>query len=116
MDRNIFIILLIIALVILYVNNMFETYVSGSYDITQSITTNMDWNGATLSKYPYYSNNLINPSPDALKKIQELQKYQPNADGPTDTTYVASRMNVTNNIDNLDNKEGFSMMNPYIPN
>jgi hypothetical protein len=116
MDRNIIIIVLIVILIILYANNMFETYSSGSYDITPSITTNMDWNGATLSKYPYYTNNLVNPSVDVSMKINSLQKYQPNTDGPTDTTYIATGMNVTNNINNPDGREGFSVMNPYVPN
>lgn len=116
MDRNIFLIVLIIILVIFYTNKMFETYTSGSYDITPSITTNMDWNGATLSKYPYYTNNLVNPPNDVLKKIIELQKYQPNIDGSTDTTYISTGMDVTKNIDNSNNREGFSMMNPYVPN
>jgi hypothetical protein len=75
----------------------------------------MDWNGATLSKYPYYTNNLVNPPADMLKKIKELQKYQPKVDGQTDTTYVSTGMNVSNNIDNSNNREGFSTMNPYIP-
>ncbi len=116
MDRNIFLIVLIVILVIFYANKMFETYVSGSYDITPSITTDMDWNGATLSKYPYYTNNLVNPPADVLKQIKDLQKYQPQVDGPTDTTYVATGMDVTNNIDSPYNREGFSMMNPYVPN
>lgn len=116
MDRNIFLIVLVVILVIFYLNKMFETYVSGSYDITPSITTDMDWSGATLSKYPYYTNNLVNPPADILKKIQELQKYQPNVDGPNDTNYVATGMDITKNINNHEGREGFSMMNPYIPN
>ncbi len=116
MDRNIFLIVLIVVLVIFYASKMLETYVSGSYDITPSITTNMDWNGATLSKYPYYTNNLVNPPVDVLKQIQELQKFKPEIDGPTDTTYVSTGMDVIKNIDNPNNREGFSMMNPYVPN
>lgn len=116
MDKKVFFMVLIVILVIFYAVNMFETYTSGSYDISPSITTNMDWNGAILSKYPYYTNNLINPPADVLKKIQELQKYQPNLDGPTDTTYIASNMNLNDNIDNPNNREGFSMMNPYVSN
>ena len=117
MDRNIFLIVLIVILVLIYVNKMYyEPYVSGSYDITPSITTNMDWNGATLSKYPYYTNNLVNPPSDVLKKIQELQKYQPKLDGTTDTTYVTTGMDVHKNLDNPDNREGFTVMNRYIHN
>ena len=122
---------------------MYETYASGSYDIKPSITTNMDWKGATLSKFPYYANNLINPPANVLKQVQNLQKYQPKLDGTTDSTYVATGMNVPSNIDNpnnraginmpanidksidltvpvdlnnYDNRERFTMMNPYINN
>jgi hypothetical protein len=116
MDRNIFIIVSIVVLVILYLNKMFETYVSGSFDITSSITTNMDWKGATLSKYPYYTNNLINPPVDTLNQISSLQKYQPVSDGPTNSTYVSTGVNVESNIDNPSNREGFTMMNPYVRN
>ena len=119
MDRNIFIIVLIIILAIFYVTKMYETYVSGSYNITPLITTNMDWKGAILSKFPYYINNLVNSSSEVLNKIQELQKYQSKEDGLTDTTYIATGMNNQKNLDNSNNEEGneqFSMMNPYIPN
>lgn len=122
MDRNIFLIVLIIVLVLFYVNKIYETYVSGSYDITPSITVNMDWKGATLSKYPYYTNNLVNPPANIQNQIQQLQKYQHDSDGPTDTTYVATGMSMQQNLDNPGNREGFetlegfSMMNPYIPN
>jgi hypothetical protein len=120
MDRTIFIIALIIVLVLFYVNKMYETYVSGSYDITPSITVDMDWKGATLSKYPYYTNNLVNPPANILNKIQQLQKYQPKEDGPTDTTYVTTGMSMQQNLDNPNSREGFetlegfSMMNPYV--
>lgn len=116
MDRNIFLMVLIAILILFYINKMYESYESNSYDITPSITTDMDWNGATLSKYPYYTNNLVNPPDDVLKKIKELQKYQPKIDGNTDTTYVANNMNISSNLDNPDNREGFTMMNPYISN
>lgn len=125
MDRNIFLIVLIVVLVLFYVNKMYETYVSGSYDITPSITVDMDWKGAILSKYPYYTNNLVNPPTNIKNQIQQLQKYQSNTDGPTDTTYVATGMSMQQNLNNLDNPrnmegfetlEGYSTMNPYIPN
>ena len=125
MDRNIFLIVLIVILVILYVNKMYETYVSGSYDITSPITVNMDWKGASLSKYPYYTNNLVNPPTNVLNKIQELQKYQPKQDGPTNSNYVANDMTMQHNLDNSENREGFrdiedieefTMMNPYVSN
>lgn len=122
MDRNIFIIVLIVVLVLLYINKMYETYVSGSYDITAPITVDMDWKGAMLSRYPYYTNNLVNPPADVLSKIQELQTYQPKEDGDTSSTYVSNGMNVQPNLDNSDNREGFegieefSMMNPYVQN
>lgn len=122
MDRNILIIVLIIILIVIYAFYNKETYVSGSYDITPSITVNMDWKGATLSKYPYYTNNLVNPPANVLSQIQELQKYQPEEDGPTTSTYVADGMNVEKNIDSSESREGFesveefTMMNPYISN
>lgn len=122
MNRNIFLIVLIVVLVLLYVNKMHETYVSGSYDITPSITVDMDWKGATLSKYPYYTNNLVNPPTNTLNQIQQLQKYQSAQDGLTDSSYVATGVNVEQNIDNPSNREGFetlegfSMMNPYVHN
>lgn len=127
MDRNSFLIVLIIVLAILYINNMYETYVSSSYDITPSITTNMDWKGAMLSKYPYYTNNLITPPNDVLSKIKQLQTYQPKEDGYTNTSYVTTDMTKPE-LNNLTNREGFeeinesneieqfSMMNPYVPN
>lgn len=125
MNRNIFLIVLIIILVLAYATNMYETYTSGSFDITSSITTNMDWKGAILSKLPYFTNNLVNPPPNVLSKIQELQNYQPNEDGPTSTTWVSDGMTTQNNIDNPNAKEGFqgvndiegfTPMNPYVPN
>lgn len=116
MDRNIFLIVLIVVLVILYVNNMYESFVSGSYDITSQITVDMDWKGATLSKYPYYTNNLVNPPADVLSQIQQLQTYQPKEDGATTSTYVSKGMEVQPNLDNPENREGFTMMNPYIAN
>ena len=122
MDRNIFIIVLIVVLVILYVNKMYETYVSGSYDITAPITVNSDIKGAMSSRYPYYTNNLVNPPADVLSKIQQLQTYQPKQDGATTSTYVSKGMKVQPNLDNPANREGFqgiekfSMMNPYVPN
>lgn len=122
MERNIFLIVLIVVLVILYVNKMYETYVSGSYDITAPITVDMDWKGAMLSKYPYYTNNLVNPPADVLSQIQQLQTYQPKEDKSTTSTYVSKGMDVQPNLDNPENREGFegveefSMMNPYVSN
>jgi hypothetical protein len=121
-NTDIFVIILVIILVLLYLNKIYESFTSSSYDITSNITTNMDWKGATLSKYPYYTNNLVNPPSNILNQIKELQKYQPELDGRTDTTYVASGMSIQKNLDNPNNKEGFdnyeefSMMNPYIHN
>ena len=122
MHRNILIIVLVIVLIIVYTFYNRETYVSGSYDITPSITANMDWKGATLSRYPYYTNNLINPSANALIQIQELQKYQAKEDGPTTSTYVANGMSLEKNADSPNSREGFetieefTMMNPYVSN
>ena len=102
----------------------FETYVSGSYDITSGITVNMDWKGATLSKYPYYTNNLVDPSSNIESQIKKLQSYQSESDGKTDSTYVASCMKTQPNIDsptnradskeNFNNLHGLTTMNPYV--
>lgn len=119
MDRNIFFIVLVVVLVLLYIHRKYETFVDGSYNITPNITTDMDWKGAMLSKFPYYTNNLINPPTDKLTQIKQLQKYQQKSDGPTDTTYVAKNMKVEHDLDNPNNREGFegfSMMNPYVSN
>lgn len=116
MSQNILIMVLLVVLIILYGSSMYETYVSGSYDISASITTDMDWKGATLSKYPYFTNNLVNAPSDVLEKIKQLQKYQSEQDGPTNSTYVSNNMNVDKNLDSPDNREGFTMMNPYISN
>ena len=115
MDKNVLIAILIVVLVIFYVSKMLESYESGSYDITPTITTNMDWNGAILSKYPYYTNNLVNPPADVLVNIKQLQKYNSELDGLTNTMYVSNEMNVTRNIDDPANREGFTMMNPFVP-
>ena len=125
MERNILIIVLVVVLVLFYINKIHESYTSGSYDITPSITTNMDWKNATLSKYPYFTNNLVTPPTNVLNKIEELQKYQPKSDGYTDTNYVSTGMNVHKNLDNpatregfknLENFEDFQIVNPYIQN
>lgn len=128
MDRNIFLIVMIVVLVILYVNKMYEAFVSSSYDITAPITVDMDWKGAMLSKYPYYTNNLVNPPADILSQMQQLQTFQPKEDGSTTSAYVSKNMIVQPNLDNPENREGFgqigqigqieefTMMNPYIPN
>lgn len=120
MSRFIFLIVLIIALFLINVFHNKESFVSGSYDITPAITVDMDWKGATLSKYPYYTNNLVNPPINVLNKIKELQKYQPKEDGKTNSTYVTSGMDMEINIDNPNNEEGFeniekfTTMNPYV--
>lgn len=128
MNNYIFPIVLVIILAILYTLGARENYFSDSYNITPQITTDMDWKGAMLSKYPYYTNNLENPPPDVLKKIQELQKYNPKTDGTTRTNYVSTDMSVEKNLSNPFNREGFdelnnsdvlegfTLMNPYISN
>ena len=115
--KDIFILVLIVILVLFYLNKMYETYVSGSYDITSDITVAQDWKGATLSALPYYTNNLEKPPQDVMSQIKRLQTYQQSQDGPTDSTYVSSgQYSVTPDIDSPDNREGFTMMNPYITN
>ncbi len=114
---QIFIIVIIIVLVLFYTHRMFENFVPGSYDITPLITVNMDWNGATLSKIPYYTNNLQQIPPQNLNNVKYLQEYKENIDGPTNSTYVANKMTIPTNLDdpNSPNQlDGFTMMNPHI--
>jgi hypothetical protein len=116
-NKQIFIVILIIVLVLFYAYKMYERFVPGSYDITPSITANMDWKGATLSKIPYYTNNLQQVPSNDLDKVRYLQGYQPNIDGPTDSTYVSDGMEIPTNLNdpNSPNQlEGFTMMNPYV--
>ncbi len=116
MSKNIFLIVLIVILVIIYLNKRHETYVSGSFDITLPITVDMDWKGATLSKYPYYTNNLINPPENVVNKIKNLQQYQPKNDDLTSSMYISTNMKIQPNLNDPRNREGFSMMNPYVQN
>jgi len=113
-NSHIFIIIIVIIFVLLYVFKMYENYETNSFDITPSITVDMDWKGSQLSTYPYYPNNLINSLPNIKTQIKKLQSYQEEMDGPTETKYVQNNMKVTNSIDNPNNLEGFTMMNPYI--
>jgi hypothetical protein len=117
-NQDIFIIVLIVILVLFYLAKMCETYVSGSFDITRDITVAQDWKGATLSAIPYFTNNLETPPPDVMSQIKQLQTYQKEQDGPTDSNWVASNGNyrITPDIDSPDNREGFTLMNPYINN
>ena len=115
--QDIFIIIAILILIFFYITKMCETYASGSYDITPSITVAMDWKGSQLSGLPYYPNNLINASGDVDVQIKKLQSYQPKEDGVTDTTYVSANMQFDNNENNPnlpDDLENFSMMNHFI--
>ena len=112
----ILVVILVVVLVLFYINKMYETYTSGSFDITPSITVNMDWKGSQVSTYPYYPNNLVNAPQNIAPQILKLQSYQSDLDGPTDSTYVSSDMQTQRNIDDIDNLEGFTMMNPYVPN
>ncbi len=119
-NQEIFILCLIVGVVLLYIPSICENYVSGSFDITSAITTDMDWKGSQLSKIPTYPNNLVQPSGDLSIVIKDLQTYNPSqfnevsADGPTSSTYVNSGMILESDINNPNNLEGFSMMNPYI--
>ena len=111
-----------VVLVLMYGSKMYETYVSGSFDITSGITVDMDWKGSQVSTLPYYPNNLINPPQDIVTQMKKLQTYQADLDGPTDSTYVSAcannQLNIDdgNNLDNVNNLEGFTTMNPYMPN
>jgi hypothetical protein len=112
-------------------------------NITSGITTGMDWKGAIMSSKPYYTNNLILAPEPVQIQMQKLQTYQPDIDGPTNSSWVSNGLsqqvdknnpNVPNNLDytesnilpndlsndlsnNLSNNlalEGFSLTNPYI--
>lgn len=117
-NKDIFLIVIIVLFVIIYIFRMMsEGFVVSSYDITPSITANMDWKGATLSKMPYYTNNLQQVPLNDMDKVKYLQKYQPNVDGPTNSNYVSDNMDLPINLNdpNSPNQlEGFTMMNPYI--
>lgn len=112
--QDVFLIIIIGVIVFLYLTRMYESYVSGSYDITPAITVGMDWKGSQVSTMPYYPNNLNNPPQNVDIEMRRLQSYQPNADGQTTSTYVSAQMNNISNSNNLDNLEGFTMMNPFI--
>ena len=113
LDRQDILLIIIVGVILfLYMSRMYETYSSGSYDITPSITTQMDWKGSQLSGIPYYPNNLNNPPQNVDVNIRKLQSYDPETDGKTNSVYVSS--NMQNNLGN--NLEGFTMMNPYVPN
>lgn len=112
---HVFIIILLIAIVLFYMPKIYETYVSGSFDISPSITTDMDWNGSQVASQPYYPNNLTNAPQSIALQIKKLQSYQADLDGPTTSSYVSNDVEPsepdTNNVNEL---EGFTMMNPYI--
>ena len=116
----IFIIVMFVALVVVYfLSKHHETYVSGSYDITPSITVNMDWKGSQVATFPNYPNNITNGSEKVQTQIRKLQTYQSKSDGPTDTNYVSTDMTYKPdqaNMNNVNNLEGFTMMNPYVSN
>jgi len=114
-NRDIFIIVLLVVLVLFHLNKMYEPYVGGSYDLTSDITVAQDWKGATLSQIPYYTNNLENSPEDVRTQIKQLQTYQQSQDGPTESTWVTSgQYRTTPDINSPDNREGFTLMNPYV--
>ena len=116
--KDVFLIIIIIVIAFLYMTRMYETYVSGSFDITPAITVGMDWKGSQVSKYPFYPNNLINP-PHAIEiQMRKLQSYEPYQDGKTSSDYVSADMQnnkLSNDPNEPDSLEGFTMMNPFIP-
>jgi hypothetical protein len=114
--KNIFLIVLIVVLAYLFFARAFETFVDGSYDITMQNTTGMDYSGSFLSKLFSYPNNLNKPTKDTLDKIKMLQNYDVQKDGPTTTNWVSDGMKVIKNIDSPDNREEFTMMNPFVSN
>lgn len=115
--QDVFLIIIIVVISFLYITRMYETYVSGSFDITPAITVGMDWKGSQVSAYPNYPNNLINPSSDIDVQIKKLQSYEPKQDGKTSSDYVSANMqnnNFINDPSEPDSLEGFTMMNPYV--
>ncbi len=115
--QDVFLIIIIIVIAFLYMTRMYETYVSGSFDITPAITVGMDWKGSQASGYPYYPNNLINPPNDVNIQMRKLQSYEPNQDGKTSSEYVSTDVknnNLTNYSNKPDDLEGFTIMNPFI--
>jgi hypothetical protein len=62
-NQEIFIIVVILLLVILYAVKMYEPYLNNGIptndDISQKITTIMDYDGARESTVPTYPNNLV---------------------------------------------------------
>ncbi len=115
-NQDVFLIIIIAALVFLYLSKMYETYVSGSFDITPAITVGMDWKGSQVAGLPYYPNNLSDAPQKMTTQIKKLQSYESNTDGPTDSNYVASGMQIQSDINNVNSLEGFTMMNPYVSN
>lgn len=114
--QDVFLLIILLAIVFLYLSTFYETYTSGSFDITPAITVGMDWKGSQVSKFPYYPNNLVNPPHNVDIQMMKLQSYQPIQDGPTSSNYVsANNPNPNPNENNVDNLEGFSVMNPFVP-
>lgn len=114
--QDVFLLIIIAAIVFLYLTKVYETYTSGSYDITPAITVGMDWKGSQVAAFPNYPNNLTNSSPQVDIQMKKLQSYQPDVDGQTSTNYVSTNMqnNQKMNSSNVPNNlEGFTMMNPY---
>lgn len=115
--QDVFLIIIIVVITFLYITRMYETYVSGSFDITPVITVGMDWKGSQVSGYPNYPNNLINPPHDLDIQMIKLQSYEPKKDGKTSSDYVSANIlnnKSINNPNEPDSLEGFSMMNPFI--
>jgi hypothetical protein len=113
---HIFVIILLVVLGFYIIPKICENYISGSFDITSEITTDMDWKGSQVSNLPYYPNNLTNPPNDVLGEIIRKQSYQPTQDGPTTSTFVSGNMKNIPKINDVNNLEGFTMMNPYVNN
>jgi preprotein translocase subunit SecF len=116
-NMHVFVIIIVIVLVVIYFFSYYEAFVSGSYDITPSITVDMDFKGSMVSTFPYYPNNLVNSSQQIDAQIKKLQSYQADYDGPTMSNYVSENVKNTKNINdpNVPNSlEGFSLMNPFV--
>lgn len=106
-SSHIFVIILVLVFILFLAPKMSENFFSntsfnyGSFDITPSITVDMDWKNSQVSNFAFYPNNLSNASEKTAEQIKKLQSYQPKLDGHTDSLYVKKL-------------EGFTMMNPFI--
>jgi len=110
-NNQVFVIILLVLLVILYLTKLLETFVNAGIptndDITPKITVGMDYNDSQVSTFPYAPNNLVNAPKDIEKQINKLRNYQPNYDGPNEKPTLDKV---------VEDKEEFTLMNPIVFN